>query len=262
MGGPIVLLDLARSSSSARRFVALNFAELASHFPVAGLDLPVVEATLEQDARLVHRLVLLLGPGGHRDRGGRHRGVRGRRPAGSPTVGDVESSIRPSPVGFTDHVHLHLDPALLMSTAINAVGVRLLTLLNNIGVATEILGMLVFAAGPADLRQQPADRGPLRTSFGDGPGSERRPARRRFLLGMFMSVFVVYGFDTAGTFGEETVDAGRQAPRGVLSSIWLSRPGRRRLPAGRDPVVQGHPGPRWPRARPSASRSPTRSRRT
>ncbi|HLO36360.1 MAG TPA: APC family permease, partial [Candidatus Deferrimicrobium sp.] len=33
---------------------------------------------------------------------------------------------------------------------------------------------------------------------------------------------VVYGFDTAGTFGEETVDAGRQAPRGVLSSIWLS----------------------------------------
>ena len=39
---------------------------------------------------------------------------------------------------------------------------------------------------------------------------------------MFMAVFVVYGFDTAGTFGEETLDASRQAPRGVLSSIWLS----------------------------------------
>ena len=39
---------------------------------------------------------------------------------------------------------------------------------------------------------------------------------------MFMALFVVYGFDTAGTFGEETVDAGRQAPRGVLSAIWLS----------------------------------------
>ena len=25
-----------------------------------------------------------------------------------------------------------------------------------------------------------------------------------FLLGMFMALFVVYGFDTAGTFGEET----------------------------------------------------------
>jgi amino acid transporter len=43
-----------------------------------------------------------------------------------------------------------------------------------------------------------------------------------FLVGMFMALFVVYGFDTAGTFGEETVDASRHAPRGVLSSIWLS----------------------------------------
>ncbi len=39
---------------------------------------------------------------------------------------------------------------------------------------------------------------------------------------MFMSLFVVYGFDTAGTFGEETLDASRQAPRGILSAIWLS----------------------------------------
>jgi amino acid transporter len=39
---------------------------------------------------------------------------------------------------------------------------------------------------------------------------------------MFMSLFVVYGFDTAGTFGEETVDAGRQAPRGVLWSVAIS----------------------------------------
>jgi amino acid transporter len=37
-----------------------------------------------------------------------------------------------------------------------------------------------------------------------------------------MSLFVVYGFDTAGTFGEETVDASRQAPRGILAAILLS----------------------------------------
>ena len=43
-----------------------------------------------------------------------------------------------------------------------------------------------------------------------------------FLVGMFMSLFVVYGFDTAGTFGEETLDASRQAPRGILSAIWLA----------------------------------------
>jgi amino acid transporter len=43
-----------------------------------------------------------------------------------------------------------------------------------------------------------------------------------FLLGMFMALFIVYGFDTAGTFGEETLDASRQAPRGILAAIWLS----------------------------------------
>jgi amino acid transporter len=43
-----------------------------------------------------------------------------------------------------------------------------------------------------------------------------------FAIAMFMSLFVVYGFDTAGTFGEETIDASRQAPRGILSAIWLS----------------------------------------
>ena len=41
-------------------------------------------------------------------------------------------------------------------------------------------------------------------------------------LGLYMSIFIVYGFDTAGTFGEETVDAEPQAPRGVLSSILVS----------------------------------------
>ena len=39
---------------------------------------------------------------------------------------------------------------------------------------------------------------------------------------MFMALFVVYGFDTAGTFGEETIDASRQAPRGVLWSVSIS----------------------------------------
>jgi len=43
-----------------------------------------------------------------------------------------------------------------------------------------------------------------------------------FALAFFMSIFILYGFDTAGTFGEETLDASRQAPRGVLSSVLIS----------------------------------------
>ncbi len=43
-----------------------------------------------------------------------------------------------------------------------------------------------------------------------------------FAAAMFMSLFVIYGFDTAGTLGEETRDPQRNAPRGVLWAIGLS----------------------------------------
>jgi amino acid transporter len=109
---------------------------------------------------------------------------------------------------------------LVVTTLINAYGVRLLSILNNIGVATEILGMLVFALVLLFF----ANNQPPSVLF-DTAGTEAAtggwylPA---FALGMFMALFVVYGFDTAGTFGEETVDASRQAPRGVLWSVAIS----------------------------------------
>ena len=95
----------------------------------------------------------------------------------------------------------------------------------------------------------------------DTVGAERPTERRAtspvFLVGMFMALFVVYGFDTAGTFGEETIDAEPPgAARRPVVDLALGHR-RRRLPARRDPVVPGHRRRRWPRARRSASRSPT-----
>jgi urea carboxylase system permease len=109
---------------------------------------------------------------------------------------------------------------LVLTTVINSIGVRLVATLNNIGVATEILGMVVFALILLFFanHQSPAvlfdDAGAQ-----DANGGKFLPT---FALGFFMSIFILYGFDTAGTFGEETVDPGRQAPRGVLSSVWIS----------------------------------------
>jgi amino acid transporter len=109
---------------------------------------------------------------------------------------------------------------LVITTAINAFGVRLVALLNNIGVATEILGMLVFALILLFFanHQSPA------VLFDDAGAQDANNGSfiATFALGFFMSIFILYGFDTAGTFGEETVDPSRQAPRGVLSSVWIS----------------------------------------
>ena len=109
---------------------------------------------------------------------------------------------------------------LIVTTLINAYGVRLLSILNNIGVATEILGMGVFALVLLFFanHQSPSvlfDSGGTEAAT----GGSYLPA---FALGMFMSLFILYGFDTAGTFGEETVDASRQAPRGVILSVIVS----------------------------------------
>ena len=81
--------------------------------------------------------------------------------------------------------------------------------------------MLVFALILLIFANNQHIVGPVRHVRARG----RRPAAstsRSFLIGMFIALFVVYGFDTAGTFGEETLDASRQAPTGVLSAIWIS----------------------------------------
>jgi amino acid transporter len=109
--------------------------------------------------------------------------------------------------------------ALVTTTLINIEGVRLLALINNIGVGAEILGMVVFALILLFFANHQSPAILFDTSYTANQAQGYLPI---FLVGMFMALFVVYGFDTAGTFGEETVDASRQAPRGVLSAIWLS----------------------------------------
>ena len=75
--------------------------------PGRGLDLPVVEAPLEPDARLVHGLVLLLGPGRDRDRGRGHRRLRHRRHPRRPRRRTSPSSTRRTRPGLDDDVHVH-----------------------------------------------------------------------------------------------------------------------------------------------------------
>src|SRR5207302_8097338 len=111
---------------------------------------------------------------------------------------------------------------LVITTILNVAGVRLVSLINNIGVVAEILGMVVFAL----ILLVVGHHQPL-SVFVNTAGTEHTPGAGAGYLGvfaaaMFMSLFVIYGFDTAGSLGEETVNPSREAPRGVLLSIGLS----------------------------------------
>ena len=199
--------------------IALVFAELASHFPVAGSIYQWSKRLSNRTlgwftgwfyfwAQVVTVTAVAVIVGYVID--GIHAGPVGETPF-------LES---PDPFGITSMFTFIALGTLVITTLINAFGVRLLSILNNIGVATEILGMLVFALVLLFFanNQSPAV---LFDSAGTeaATGGNYLPA---FALGMFMALFVVYGFDTAGTFGEETVDPGRQAPRGVLWSVAIS----------------------------------------
>src|SRR6266540_2073245 len=194
-------------------FVALNFAELSSHFPVAG--------SIYQWSKRLSNKTLGWFTGWIYFWAGvvTVTAVAATVPLVLSTIMGFDLASN-SPVPGLDMWQFVGLAALLTTTLVNIEGVRLLALLNNIGVAAEILGMVVFALILLFFANHQSPAILFDTSYTkDLAGGQYLPV---FLVGMFMALFVVYGFDTAGTFGEETVDAGRQAPRGVLSAIWLS----------------------------------------
>jgi amino acid transporter len=85
-------------------------------------------------------------------------------------------------------------------------------IINNTGVLFEILGMFVFALILIIFHNHQG--GHIVT---DSDGIHVGPSS--FLAAMFMSLFVIYGFDTASTLAEETRDPRRAAPKAVLFSV-------------------------------------------
>jgi amino acid transporter len=101
---------------------------------------------------------------------------------------------------------------LAVITVLNIYGVRLVAIINNTGVVFEILGMFVFAIVLMAFHNHQGFHVVTNSAgFHVGPSS--------FLAAMFMSLFVIYGFDTASTLAEETRNPRRAAPRAVLYSV-------------------------------------------
>ncbi len=199
--------------------VALNFAELSSHFPIAG-------SIYQWSKRLSgHSLGWFTGWVYFF--------------AGVLTVTSVAFVVPipllaifpgiPATILFMPNAVFIALVSILLCTLINIEGVRLVSIVNNIGVVAEIIGMFGFAlillifnnhqpvsflfTGPHTSLQTAAQ--PWTPGFGTTYAGA-------FIAALFMSLYVIYGFDTAGTLGEETKNPQANAPRGVLWSIGLS----------------------------------------
>src|SRR5881227_3777613 len=186
--------------------VALNFAEVSSHFPVAGSVYQWTKYLSNRTYAWFTGWIYLF--------------------AGVLTVAAVVATVPLVLIPLLNNLFnltIGTDPdternvaalVLLSTTLLSIFGVRLVAIVNNTGVVFEILGMVVFALVLVLFYHHQsvavfADTSYLGTSNQTGT----------FLAAMFMSLFVIYGFDTASTLAEETKNPRREAPRAVIAAV-------------------------------------------
>ncbi|HKD88811.1 MAG TPA: APC family permease [Streptosporangiaceae bacterium] len=184
--------------------IALNFAEVSSHFPLAGSVFQWSKYMANRAYSWFTGWIYLF--------------------AGMLTVTAVVATLPIALIpalnglgwhSLTPTLHTDLVVALITLAAItvlNIYGVRLVAIINNTGVLFEILGMFVFAIVLMAFHNHQGFH-VVNNSGGLHVGANT------FLIAMFMSLFVIYGFDTASTLSEETRDPRRAAPKAVLFSI-------------------------------------------
>lgn len=106
-----------------------------------------------------------------------------------------------------------------ISTIINAFGVKLMTKINSIGVFVELAAAVLLILALA----WHVVRGPEVLFSTAGYGMDHDLGFFGvFLIGAMASGYVMYGFDTASSLGEETKDPKKTAPKAILRAITAS----------------------------------------
>ncbi|HEY1421261.1 MAG TPA: amino acid permease [Candidatus Dormibacteraeota bacterium] len=187
--------------------VGLNFAEVSSHFPVAGSVYQWTKYLSNRTYAWFSGWIYLF--------------------AGVLTVAAVVATVPLVLIPLLNNLGMNIPTTLdaernvaalvlLSTTLLSIFGVRIVAIVNNTGVVFEILGMVVFALILLLFYHHQSF-----SSFTDfsylGSGFSNQAGV--FLAAMFMSLFVIYGFDTASTLAEETKNPRREAPRAVLAAI-------------------------------------------
>ena len=133
------------------------------------------------------------------------------------------------------HVISILAVVLFVHGLLNTLGVRLVALLNDISVYWHIIGVVVIVVALIIAPRLPHSH---QTSIRIVPLRKRgilrvvarasRFARSLglsafvFLLGLLNAQYTFTGYDASAHMTEETVNAARSGPRGIVNSIWVS----------------------------------------
>ena len=108
---------------------------------------------------------------------------------------------------------------ILFTTIVNALGVRLMAMINSAGVFIELIAACLIAI----ILALNSVRGPAVFFSTNGYGAGQSGGfLGAFLVATLASGYVMYGFDTASSLGEETLEPRRTAPRAILRAILAS----------------------------------------
>ena len=189
--------------AAGQLIIALGFAELSSHYPVAGSVFQWTKYLAGKSYSWFTGWIYLF--------------------AGVLTVASVCATLPIALIPAFNNMGWNLANShtnqryvaiitLAAITVMNIFGVRLVALVNNTGVLFEILGKVVFAFVVALFHRHQSAGVIFHTS-----GTSLTAGT--FLVAMFMSLYVVYGFDTASTLAEETRSPRTEAPKAEIASV-------------------------------------------
>src|SRR6201990_883231 len=108
---------------------------------------------------------------------------------------------------------------IVISTIVNARGIKLLAVINNIGVFTELVGIIILIVLLFLNRVRSPTEAVVHIS-NSGSGFKSFPDLSILMAATALTAsYVLYGFDTAGTLAEETHDPRKKAPRAILQAL-------------------------------------------
>ncbi|MBB4687488.1 amino acid permease [Amycolatopsis jiangsuensis] len=118
------------------------------------------------------------------------------------------------------HTILLLAIILVVHGALNTFGVRVVALLNSVSVWWHLLGVLVIVGVLVFVPAKHQDASFVFGSFVNQTGWGSAPYV--FALGLLLSQYTLTGYDASAHMTEETRNAAKAGPRGIITSILVS----------------------------------------
>src|SRR5690606_26495456 len=195
--------------------VALSFAELASRYPIAG---SVYNWAKKLGGRhvgwLAGWMMLLASIVSISATALAYQNTLPQIWEGFQFVGDGTSATDAAVNGIVLAMLL-----ILFTTLVNAYGVRLMARINSTGVFIELVAAVALIVALALVAVNPPSIVFETAGTESAHGGSYLTA---FLVAGIASSYVMYGFDTAASLGEESIDPHRNAPKAILRALIAS----------------------------------------